>query len=85
LGRGAVVLLISDGCDRGDIGLLAQEMALLQRRCRRLIWLNPWLGQAGYQPTVRGMQAALPHIDRLLPIHNLQSLEQLVAALATIV
>ena len=84
LGRGAVVLLISDGCDRGDIALLSAQLAHLRRRSYRLIWLNPWLGQDGYQPSVRGMQAALPHIDRLLPIHNLQSLEQLVDALAHI-
>jgi uncharacterized protein with von Willebrand factor type A (vWA) domain len=79
--RGAIVLLISDGCDRGEVALLGRELAGLQRRCHRLIWLNPWLGQEGYQPATRGMQAALPHIDRLLPIHNLQSLEELVAAL----
>jgi uncharacterized protein with von Willebrand factor type A (vWA) domain len=79
LGRGAIVLLISDGCDRGDIALLAQELAAVRRRCHRLLWLNPWLGQDGYQPAVRGMQAALPHIDDLLPVHNLQSLEELVA------
>lgn len=84
LGRGAIVLLISDGCDRGDIGLLGAQLARLRRRSHRLIWLNPWLGQDGYQPSVRGMQAALPHIDHLLPIHNLQSLEQLVDALARI-
>jgi uncharacterized protein with von Willebrand factor type A (vWA) domain len=78
LGRRAVVLLISDGCDRGDIELLRRELARLRRRCRRLFWLNPWLGQEGYQPLVRGMQAALPHVDKLLPIHNLESLEQLV-------
>ena len=84
LGRSTVVLLISDGCDRGDIGLLGAQLARLRRRSHRLIWLNPWLGQDGYQPSVRGMQAALPHIDRLLPIHNLASLEQLVDAIAGI-
>ncbi len=84
LGRGAVVLLISDGCDRGDIALLSGQLARLRQRSHRLIWLNPWLGQDGYQPSVRGMQAALPHIDYLLPIHNLASLEQLVDALARI-
>lgn len=84
VGRGAVVLLISDGCDRGDIPLLAQELAALRRRCHRLIWLNPWLGQEGYQPATRGMQAALPHIDQLLPVHNLQSLGDLVAVLSKI-
>jgi uncharacterized protein with von Willebrand factor type A (vWA) domain len=82
LGSGAVVLLISDGCDRGDIPLLQSQLARLQRRAYRLIWLNPWLGQAGYQPAVRGMQAALPHVDQFLPIHNLAALAQLVAALA---
>jgi uncharacterized protein with von Willebrand factor type A (vWA) domain len=84
LGRGAVVLLISDGCDRGDITLLSAQLARLRRRSHRLIWLYPWLGHNCYQPSVRGMQAALPYIDRLLPIHNLQSLEQLVDALASI-
>jgi uncharacterized protein with von Willebrand factor type A (vWA) domain len=84
LSRRPIVLLISDGCDRGDIALLAAEMAHLQRRSHRLIWLNPWLGQASYTPAVRGMQAALPHVDRFLPIHNLASLEQLVATLATL-
>jgi uncharacterized protein with von Willebrand factor type A (vWA) domain len=84
LGRGAVVMLISDGCDRGDIALLSGQLARLRQRSHRLIWLNPWLGQDGYQPSVRGMQAALPHIDYLLPIHNLASLEQLVDALARI-
>jgi uncharacterized protein with von Willebrand factor type A (vWA) domain len=82
LGRGTVVLLVSDGCDRGDLELLAHELAIVQRRCHQLIWLNPWLDQEGYQPQVRGMQAALPHIDQLLPIHNLASLEQLVAIIA---
>lgn len=81
---GAVVLLISDGCDRGDIALLSHQLARLRRRSHRLIWLNPWLGQDGYEPTVRGMQAALPHIDSLLPVHNLASLEQLIALLGSL-
>lgn len=77
LGQGAVVLIISDGWDRGDIDLLAREMDRLQRSCHRLIWLNPLLGSANYEPLVRGIQAALPHIDNFLPVHNLVSLEQL--------
>ncbi len=77
LGRGAVVLIISDGWDRGDVDLLAREMARLQRSCYRLIWLNPLLGSPNYQPLTRGMQAALPYIDDFLPVHNLASLEQL--------
>lgn len=77
LGRGAIVLLISDGWDRGDVDLLRHEIARLQRSCHRLIWLNPLLGSPEYEPLTRGMQAALPHIDDFLPIHNLASLEDL--------
>ncbi len=77
LGQGAVVLLISDGWDRGDTALLEREIARLQRSCERLIWLNPLLGQPGYQPLTRGMAAALPHVDDFLPVHNLASLEEL--------
>jgi uncharacterized protein with von Willebrand factor type A (vWA) domain len=77
LGRGAVVLLISDGWDRGDPGLLGVEMGRLHRSCRRLVWLNPLLGSPDYEPLTRGMKAALPHVDDFLPVHNLASLEQL--------
>lgn len=81
LGRGAVVLLISDGWDRGDPLLLKKEIGRLQRSCHRLIWLNPLLGSAEYEPLTRGMQAALPYIDDFLPVHNLASLEELAAHL----
>ena len=81
LGRGAVVMIISDGWDRGDVELLQREMERLQKSCYRLIWLNPLLGIPGYQPLTRGMQAALPYIDDFLPVHNLASLEQLAAHL----
>lgn len=77
LGRGAVVLIISDGWDRGDTELLAREMARLRRSCQRVIWLNPLLGSPDYEPLTRGIQAALPHIDHFLPVHNLASLEDL--------
>lgn len=77
LGHGAVVLLISDGWDRGDPEVLAREMGRLQRSCHRLIWLNPLLGSKEYQPLTRGMQAALPFVDDFLPVHNLVSLEAL--------
>ena len=77
LGRGAVVLLISDGWDRGEPGLLSKEMERLRRSCHRLVWLNPLLGAPGYEPLTLGMQAALPHVDDFLPVHNLVSLEQL--------
>ena len=74
---GAVVLVISDGWDRGETDLLGQEMSRLQRSCHRLIWLNPLLGSESYEPLTRGMQAALPYIDDFLPVHNLNSLEAL--------
>lgn len=81
LGRGAIVLMISDGWDRGDPELLGQEIARLQRSCHRLIWLNPLLGSPDYEPLTRGMKAALPYIDDFLPIHNIASLEDLSAFL----
>ena len=77
LGGGAVVLVISDGWDRGEPDLLAREASRLQRSCHRLIWLNPLLGTSGYQPLTRGMQAALPYVDDFLPVNNLNSLEAL--------
>jgi uncharacterized protein with von Willebrand factor type A (vWA) domain len=79
--HGPVVLIVSDGWDRGDPKLLAWELARLRRRCSRLIWLNPLLGSASYEPLTRGMQAALAHIDDFLPAHNLRSLEDLAAHL----
>ncbi len=77
LTRGPVVLLVSDGWDRGDPDGLRREMARLQRSCHRLIWLNPLLGSPAYEPLTRGMQAALPYVDDFLPVHNLASLEDL--------
>jgi uncharacterized protein with von Willebrand factor type A (vWA) domain len=80
-GRGPVVLLISDGWDRGEPDLLRREMRRLQRTCHRLIWLNPLLGSPEYQPLTRGMQAALPFVDDFLPVHNLTSLDALASHL----
>ena len=77
LRRGALVIIVSDGWERGDVAGLRQEMRYLQHRCHRLIWLNPLLGAPGYQPLVEGMAAALPYIDDFLPCHNLQSLTEL--------
>ena len=77
LGQGAVVLVISDGWDRGDPQVLGHELSRLQLTSHRLIWLNPLLGSANYEPLTRGMKAALPYIDDFLPVHNLESLEQL--------
>ena len=77
LGSGPVVLIISDGWDRGEPELLSREMARLQRSCHRLIWLNPLLGSPNYQPLTQGIRAALPYVDDFLPVHNLNSLESL--------
>lgn len=77
LGQGAIVLIISDGWDRGDINLLEREIKRLQLSSQRLIWLNPLLGTTNYQPLVRGIQTVLPYVDDFLPVHNLRSLEQL--------
>src|SRR5580765_6671711 len=71
---GPVVLLISDGWDRGDPLELAGEIARLQRSCHRLIWLNPLIGTADYAPLTRGLQAALPFVDDFLPARTLTNL-----------
>ncbi len=84
LRRGAIVLIVSDGWERGDVSELRREMVYLQRRCHRLIWLNPLLGKSTYQPLVEGIAAALPFIDDFLPIHNLQSLTALSKHLAAL-
>lgn len=81
LGQGAVVAVVSDGLDRGQLELLRRELARLRRSSHRLLWLNPLLGSPDYQPLARGMQAALPHLDHFLPAHNLISLEELAASL----
>ena len=77
LRRGAVVMVISDGCETGDVGDLKREVQALQRSCYRLIWLNPRLGQERYRPKVRGMAAVLPFLDDFLPVHSFESLKQL--------
>ena len=77
LRRGAVVVVVSDGWERGDGARLAAEMRYLGHRCHRLIWLNPLAGHDAYKPRVTGMAAALPYVDDFLSVHNLDSLEQL--------
>ena len=74
LGWGSIVLIVSDGWDRGEPEALSEEMARLQRSCRRLIWLNPLAGAEDYEPLTQGMRAAAPYVDDLLPVHNLAAL-----------
>ncbi len=72
-----VVIVVSDGWDRGDPALVAIETARLRRNCHRLVWLNPLAGTPGYQPLAGGMRAAYPYIDDFLPAGTVASLERL--------
>ncbi|MFL1461836.1 vWA domain-containing protein [Roseococcus sp. DSY-14] len=81
LGQGAVVLLITDGLDREGGRGLGEAMARLRRSCRRLIWLNPLLRWQGFEPRSQGIKAMLPHVHEFRPVHNLDSLRELVKAL----
>jgi uncharacterized protein with von Willebrand factor type A (vWA) domain len=82
LGQGAVVVLITDGLDRDAGAGIGQEMDRLHKSCRRLVWLNPLLRYAQFAPKSLGMRAILPHVDEFRPVHNLESLDELVAALS---
>ena len=84
LGGGAVVLVISDGWDTGEVDKLEREIDRIHRSCHRLIWLNPNLGYEDFQPLTRGVQTLLPHADDFLPIHNLNSLVELGKVLSTL-
>lgn len=75
--RGVVVVLFSDGWERGDPSLLANEMARLGRVSHRVIWANPHAGKPGYEPVQRGVVAALPHVDRMVAGHSVHALEEL--------
>ena len=81
VGRGAVVVVLSDGWDRGDPDQLDAEMARLRRSAHRVVWLNPLAAHPDYEPLTRGMRAAVPHTDELLAGNSLASLEQLAAIL----
>lgn len=75
------ILIFSDGLDRGDTDALEEALLMIRRRARRVIWLNPLMGDPRYRPEARGMRTALPHIDDLVPAHNLESLEALLPML----
>ncbi|TMJ28160.1 MAG: VWA domain-containing protein [Alphaproteobacteria bacterium] len=81
LGQGAVVLLITDGLDREGGAGLGEEMERLHKSCSRLIWLNPLLRYGAYEPKSQGNKAMLPHVDEFRPVHNLESLAGLIAAI----
>lgn len=74
LGSRSVLIIVSDGYDTGEPAVIAEALQRLRRRCRRIAWLNPMAGWAGYRPEARGMQAALPHVDLFAPAHDLRSL-----------
>jgi len=82
LGQGAVVLLITDGLERDADDTLSFEMDRLHRSCRRLVWLNPLLRFEGFEARAKGVRTMLPHVDELRPIHNLDSMTELVRALS---
>jgi len=77
LGRGAVIVVLSDGWDRGEPALLGTEMARLARCAHRVVWLNPLAADPRYAPLTQGMRAAMPHVDHLLPGNSIASLDAL--------
>ncbi len=77
----AVVLIVSDGWERGDATLLEREMVTLRRSCHRLLWLDPLASRPGFEPATVGLKAALPHVDELVPCASVASLEALAARL----
>jgi len=78
----STVLLVTDGLEHADLELLSAQCERLARSCRRLLWLNPLLRYDAFEPRARGIRAILPHVDRLLPMHNIDSLEQLTRVLS---
>ena len=81
MARGAVVVILSDGWDRGDPDVLAEQMQRLQRVAHHVVWVNPLKVTPGYAPLARGMAAALPYVDRFVEGHSLDAMEQLAAVL----
>lgn len=77
MARGAVVVILSDGWDRGDPELLGAQMERLHRVAHKVVWVNPLKSSPNFAPLARGMAAALPHVDEFVEGHNLASLEQL--------
>lgn len=84
LTRSSLVIILSDGLDTGEKGVLEQEIQKIRRKTRRLIWLNPLKGMQGYEPSARGMHEALPYIDYFKSAHNLESMLELEELLCTL-
>ena len=82
MARGALVVILSDGWERGDPALVAREMERLSRLAYRIVWVNPRVGASGFSPQAGGMAAALPHCDALVSGHSLGSLDEVVDAMA---
>jgi uncharacterized protein with von Willebrand factor type A (vWA) domain len=82
MARGAIVVVLSDGWDRGDPDVLAEQMARLHRVAHRVVWVNPLKVTPGYAPLARGMAAALPHVDAFVEGHSVAALEELAAVIA---
>jgi uncharacterized protein with von Willebrand factor type A (vWA) domain len=82
MARGAVVVILSDGWDQGDVSILAEQMQRIHRLAYKVIWVNPLKAAPGYQPLAGGMAAALPSVDEFLSGHNFESLEALARAIA---
>jgi uncharacterized protein with von Willebrand factor type A (vWA) domain len=78
------VVIVSDGWERQDPGLVGREMARLARCAYAVVWVNPLKGHVDYEPLSAGMRAALPHVDRFLAGHNIAGLEQLAETLSAI-
>ena len=81
LGRVSVVVILSDGWERGDPELLGHEMERLRRLAYRIVWVNPLAAAPGFTPTAGGMAAALPHVDELLSGHTAAALDDVVEAI----
>ncbi len=82
MARGAVIVILSDGWERGDPALVGRELERLGRLAHRIVWVNPRVGAAGFAPRTGGMAAALPHCDALVSGHSLAALDQVIDAIA---
>ena len=82
MARGAVVVIFSDGWDRGDPSVLSEQMARLARVAYRIVWVNPLKATPGYAPLAQGMAAALPYVDHFVEGHSLVAMEELASVIA---